>query len=112
MAGGMTPGGRENLAQRVENTRARQAGHGTADMHGRRPADWADALTANGPTPIAPPAIRHCWYDGPHGRQAALLLGWRQVEGHYSGRVAVATLEPEGWIITELWVDQAMLFPA
>ena len=111
MAGGMTSGGRETLAQRVENTRARQSGHGTADMHGKRPASWADSL-AEPPRSAAPPPIKHCWYDGPNGRQAALLLGWRQVEGRYSGRIAVACLEPEGWIITEMWVDQAMLSPA
>ena len=110
MAGGTTSDGRETMLQRVENTRARQAGHGTEGMHGKRPADWADAL-AEPATPAAPPEIRHCWYDGPHGRQAALLLSWRQVEGRYSGRVAVACLEPEGWIIVEMWVDQAMLSP-
>ena len=57
-------GGRETLAQRVANTHAREAGHGTQDAHGN------------------------------------------------SGRVAVASLEPEGWIIVEMWVDQAMLSPA
>ena len=110
MAGGMASGGRETLAQRVANTHAREAGHGTQDAHGKRPASWADSLTET-PRP-APPPIKHCWYDGPNGRQAALLLGWRQVEGRYSGRVAVASLEPEGWIIVEMWVDQAMLSPA
>ena len=111
MAGGMTSGKRETLAQRVENTRAREAGHSTQDLHGKRPASWADSLTEP-PPPVAPPPIRHCWYDGPNGRQAALLLGWRQVLGRYSGRIAVATLEPEGWIIVEMWVDQGMLSPA
>ena len=107
----MTPGGRETLAQRVANTRDREAGHGTEGFHGKRPASWADSLTEP-PPPAAPPAIRHCWYDGPHGRQAALLLGWRQVEGRYSGRIAVATLEHDGWAIVEMWVDQGMLSPA
>ena len=64
------------------------------------------------PPPLRLPEVRHCWYDGPNGRQAALLLGWRQVEGRYSGRIAVACLEPEGWIIVEMWVDQGMLSPA
>ena len=111
MAGGMTPGGCEALAQRVENTRARQAGHGTQEAHGKRPASWADSFTEPPPT-VAPPAIKHCWYDGPHGRQAALLLGWHQIEGRYCGRIAVTTLEPEGWIVTEMWVDPGMLSPA
>lgn len=108
----MTPGGPETLLQRMENTRAteaaRQSQHGTQGFHGKRPADWSDALA---PTPTSPP-IKHCWYDGPHGRQAALLLGWRQVGGHYDGRIAVAALEPDGWAIVEMWVDQGMLSPA
>lgn len=44
--------------------------------------------------PVQPPPIRHCWYDGPNGRQAALLLGWRNAGGHYDRRIAVAALEP------------------
>lgn len=108
----MTPGGRESLAQRVETTRERDAsrryGHGTSDLHGTPPAAWADALSESRPASLAPP-IKHCWYDGPHGRQAALLLGWRSVEGRYSGRIAVVALEPDGWVIVEMWVDQGML---
>lgn len=113
MAGGMTPDGRETLLQRVENTRANEAAraaHGTAGAHGKRPADWADALAGKSEQP---PDIKHCWYDGPNGRQAALLLGWRNLGGHYDGRIAVAALEPgEGWGIVEMWVGAAMLSPA
>ena len=114
MAGGMTPGGRETLLARVENTRAneaaRRAEHGTAGFHGKRPADWADALSGK-PEP-APPSVKHCWYDGPHGRQAALLLEWRGGPGHYDGRIAVAAVEPgQGWGIVEMWVSSAMLSP-
>ncbi|GAA5130654.1 hypothetical protein GCM10023339_61480 [Alloalcanivorax gelatiniphagus] len=116
MAGGMTPGGRETLVQRVENTRAdeasRRAEHGTAGFHGRRPADWADALAGKAEPASRPPDVKHCWYDGPHGRQAALLLGWRQLDGYYSGRIAVAAPEPDGWAIVEMWVEQGMLAPA
>ncbi|NPD05015.1 hypothetical protein HN031_10010 [Nocardioides sp. zg-1308] len=103
MAGGMTSGRRETLAERVANTRAREAGHGVAP---ERPVEH--------PAPREPPAppVRHCWYDGPHGRQAALLLGWRQVEGRYSGRIVVAAPEPDGWAVVEMWVDQGMLSPA
>lgn len=114
MAGGMDPGGRETLLQRVENTRAneaaRRAEHGTAGFHGKRPADWADALSPAKPASPPPPPIKHCWYDGPHGRQAALLLEWRQTDGYYRGRIAVAAPEPDGWAIVELWVEQGMLF--
>lgn len=108
----MTPGGRETLAERVATTRARQGGHSTSDLHGKRPADWADVLRepARGPEP---PPVRHCWYDGPNGRQAALLLEWRNVGGHYDGRIAVAAEEPVvGWGIVEMWVSSSMLSPA
>jgi hypothetical protein len=110
MAGGMTQGGRENLAQRVANTRARAAGHGTQGMHGKRPASWADSLTEPPPTAVPPP-VRHCWYNGPNGKQAALLLEWRNIDGHYDGRIAVAALEPDGWGIVEMWVSAGMLSP-
>lgn len=120
MAGGMTPGGRETLLQRVENTRANEAArqaqqHGTAGFHGKRPADWADSISDRAPASnqqATPPPIKHCWYDGPHGRQAALLLEWRQIEGYYRGRIAVAAPEPDGWAIVEMWVEQGMLSPA
>jgi hypothetical protein len=95
MAGGMgrrsDPERGETLAQRVENTRARQ--------EGRRPQ------------PVVP-AVKHAWYDGPHGRQAALLLGWRNIQGRYDGRIAVAVEDGDGWAIVEMWVDGAMLSPA
>lgn len=116
MAGGMTPEGRETLLQRVENTRAieaaRQAGHGTAGFHGKPPAAWADSLKDLAPEP-QPPPVRHCWYDGPNGRQAALLLDWRNVGGQFDGRIAVAADEPGiGWGIVEMWVTAGMLSPA
>ena len=116
MAGGMTPDGGETLLQRVQNTRDNEAAraaaaHGTAGFHGTRPAPWADALRDPAPA-VEPPPIKHCWYDGPHGTQPALLLGWRNTGGHYDGRIAVAALEPDGWAIVEMWVAQGMLRPA
>lgn len=104
----MTSGGRETLAQRVANTGARQ-GHGTEDLHGTRPvaAPWtASIAVASSPMP---PPVRHCWYDGPHGRQAALLLGWRKVADGYDGRIAVVVRGDDGWVLVEIWVDQGML---
>jgi hypothetical protein len=56
-----------------------------------------------------PPPVRHCWYDGPHGRQAALLLEWRRVGDGWSGRVAVAVPDEAGWALVEMWVDAGML---
>lgn len=106
MAGGIAPRGRETLAQRVANT---QAGHGTAGAHGKRPADWADVLRDGAPVP---PPVRHCWYDGPYGRQAALLLEWRRIEGGYDGRVVVAVPDAAGWAVVEMWVESGMLSPA
>src|SRR6478609_7342570 len=109
MAGGMASTGRETLAERVATTRAREAErqhgtHGTHGFHGKRPADWADVLRENPRTaasdPVAPspaaPGIKHCWYDGPYGRQAALLLEWRALDGYFRGRIAVAAPEADG----------------
>lgn len=116
----MTPGGEHGtILERVQATSANEAaraagGHSTADLHGKRPADWADVLRdrrANNEQ-ATPPPIKHCWYDGPHGPQAALLLEWRGGDGHYDGRIAVATLEPDGWAIIEMWVEQGLLRPA
>ena len=100
MAGGMggrRPGHpRETLAERVAATRAREAGEQLA------------ARTAE-PTP---PTVKHAWYDGPYGRQPALLLGWRNLSGRFDGRICVAAPDEEGWVVTEMWVDAAMLSPA
>lgn len=111
----------ETLADRVANTRARQAGHvaaghGTADLHGKRPNAPA-AWTASTPAPSlpsTPPRLRHCWYDGPYGRQPALHLKWRNVSGHYEGLVILAVPDEEGagWAVVEMYVDAAMLRPA
>ena len=67
------------------------------------------ARTQQRPDPDAPPPMRHCWYDGPHGRQAALLLEWRRVGGGWAGRVAVAAPDPAGWALVEMWVDAGLL---
>ena len=109
MAGGMTPGGRETLAQRVANTRARQGGHGTQDAHGTRPASWSPLTPDTSAPASGPPPIKHCWYDGPYGRQAALLLEWRRIGDGYDGRIAVAASEPDGWAIVEMWVESGLL---
>ena len=87
----------ESIAQRVASTRARAE---------------ADGRPTPGPRPEpepAPPPVRHCWYDGPHGRQAALLLEWRRVEGGYDGRIAVVAPDAGGWVLVEMWVGQGML---
>lgn len=113
MAGGMGRGGDETILQRVQNTRARQMGHSTADLHGTPPAGWFPGGTGDPTARPTPPPVRHCWYDGPNGRQAALLLEWRGGGGHYDGRIAVAAQEPgAGWGIVEMWVAQGMLSSA
>lgn len=96
MAGGMSAGRGESLAARVAATQER-----------RRPASTAPESRAAG----TPPPTKHCWYDGPHGRQAALLLEWRRVGGGWSGRIAVAAPDPAGWALVEMWVDPGMLAP-
>jgi hypothetical protein len=125
VAGGMSQNGdghpRETLTERVANTRARQtsfpgSGHSTADLHGRRPnapASW----TAPPGTPTAPgtpPPIKHCWYDGPYGRQPALLLRWRRIERHYDGLIIVAAPDENGtaWVVMEMWTEASLLSPA
>lgn len=101
----------ESLAQRVAHTRARQE-HGTQDLHGDRPAPWADVLAESSAAPSpTPPPVRHCFYDGPYGRQAALLLEWRKVGDGYDGRVVVAAPDTGGWSVVELWVEQGLLSP-
>lgn len=89
----------ETLAERVANTRAREAGSPRA------------AQSEPQPEP-EPPLVKHAWYDGPRGRQAALLLGWRNIQGRYDGRICVAAPDGDGWAIVEMWVDGAMLSPA
>lgn len=95
MAGGMSRGPRpersETLAERVATTRARQAGE------------------REQPAEIRAPLLKHCWYAGPYGRQAALLLEWRNIQGRYDGRICVAAPADGGWAIVEMWVDGAML---
>ena len=91
MAGGMSRRRGESLAARVAATQQRRS-----QDHQPRPA-------------AEPPTIRHCWYDGPHGRQAALLLEWRRVGDGWSGRVAVAVPDDAGWALVEMWVDAGLL---
>ena len=96
MAGGMNRGARperrENLAERVATTHARQAGNEHAVQ-------------------MQPPLLKHAWYAGPYGRQAALLLEWRNIEGRFDGRICVAVPDDGGWAIVEMWVEGAMLSP-
>ncbi|WP_067438076.1 hypothetical protein [Nocardioides jensenii] len=57
------------------------------------------------------PALKHCWYAGPHGRQAALLIEWRQVSpgADWEGNIAVAAPDGEGWAIVTMWVSSGLL---
>jgi hypothetical protein len=98
MAGGMSTRRGESIAERIATTRAR--------------ADAAGATASVEPAPPAPPVVKHCWYDGPHGRQPALLLGWRKVGEGYDGRIAAAVPEGTGWAVVEMWVESEMLTPA
>lgn len=66
-------------------------------------ASWTDSLAETPQQTTAAPPIGHCWYDGPYGRQAALLPEWRSIEGHHNGHVVAA---PDGnvWAVIEWWV--------
>ncbi len=59
-----------------------------------------------------PPQAKHCWYLGPYGRQAALLVRWRQVGGGYDGPILVPVPDDGGWTLAEMWVESNMLKPA
>ncbi|HXH78846.1 hypothetical protein [Nocardioides sp.] len=89
----MSSGHGESLDQRVAEMTSRGLGATPPDAHG------------------SVPPIKHCWYSGPHGRQAALLLEWRRVGDGYDGRVAVAVPDSSGWGLVEMWVDAALLEP-
>lgn len=91
--------GGESIAERVARTKAAKAAE---EEQATRLADHPEDV----------PAVRHCWYDGPHGRQATLLLEWRNRAGTWCGRIMVAQLEDDGWVMASLWVDGAMLEPA
>ncbi len=99
MAGGMNrrtrPDRSENLAERVATTRARQAGEHEQAAQVQQP-----------------PLLKHAWYDGPYGRQAVLILGWRGIEGRFDGRICLVAPDDAGWAIVEMWVDGTMLSPA
>lgn len=101
----MGRGGGENLAQRVANTRAREAGINP---------DASPYAAPTPPTigsPAPPPGVKHAWYDGPYGRQPALLLKWRNIQGRYDGLICVAAPDGVEWALIEMWVDGAMLAP-
>jgi hypothetical protein len=91
----------ESLAARVATTQQRQE----SPRGAAAPSPGAEG------TSEVPPPTRHCWYDGPHGRQAALLLEWRRVGEGWAGRVAVAAPDPGGWALVEMWVDAGLLAP-
>ena len=118
MTGGMSRSSdglpRETLAERVANTRARTAAHGTHDAHGTRPASWAAPTPALTSPPLPLPPLRHCWYNSPHGRLPALLVKWRDIDGHYDGLIIVAAPDEDasGWAVVEMWTDSAHLSPS
>lgn len=92
-----------------------RTGHSTQGFHGKPPADWSAPLRDGPRAPAAPPPeLKHCWYSGPHGRQPALLLRWRRVEGGHDGLIVVAAPDETGtgWAVVEMWVEAALLSPA
>lgn len=64
--------------------------------------------------PVPPPVVKHCWYDGPHGRQPALLLRWGKPTpaSSWRGYIAVPVLDDAGnWDLVTMWVSAGMLQP-
>lgn len=88
------------MADRLTNTHTNQAHHDDAGV----------TQPHQGPTP---PPVKHCWYDGPDGRQAALLLDWRKITDHaaWEGYIAVARPIDDGWGLVTIWVDAGLLAP-
>lgn len=67
------------------------------------------------PEPSEPPApeIKHCWVTDHRGRDAGLLLAWRQLDvGGWEGRVAHQVLTDAGWMLMEEWLPAGLLDPA
>jgi hypothetical protein len=61
--------------------------------------------------PPEPPAVKHCWVNGRHGRVPGLLLEWRNVAGVWSGRVVRPVHDGTGWVLVEEWIEAALLDP-
>ena len=98
MAGGMNRRGhdRETLAERVAQTRAREAGHAASATSSSNPASQ----------------VKHVWVVTAAGRHAGLLLEWRRWEGGWRGRVLRPVEEADGWAVAEEWLDASVLQPA
>ena len=49
----------------------------------------------------------------PVRRQPALLLRWRNIEGHYDGLIVVAAPHEAGtgWAVVEMWAESGLLSP-
>lgn len=101
MAGGWSRrGSHGTMAERLEAT--------------RRNAETGGVVDQTATSGATAPHIKHCWYAGPHGRQAALLLAWRQVNpgSAWEGNIAVAAPDDDGWAVVTMWVSASMLEPA
>lgn len=59
-----------------------------------------------------PPPLRHCFVTDMHGRQPALLMGWRRREDGWHGRVVRPVLEDGSWVVVEEWLPSGLLDPA
>ena len=46
-----------------------------------------------------------------HGVPARAPPRRRRLDGHYDGRIAVAAIEPDGWAVVEMWVEQGRTDP-
>lgn len=74
----------------------------------------ADRVAASRPAEPAPepPALKHCWVTGPHGRLPGLLLGWERTSTGFRGRVLHPVLDADGWAVIEEWLPADVLEPA
>lgn len=93
--------------------------HGTAGFHGRRPRSagpWtappAPDRPPDQPSPVGRPVAQHVWYfGGLEGRQPALLVGWRSIEGRWDGLICTLVPDDQGHAVVQMWVDSQLLAP-
>jgi len=92
-----------------------RGGYGQGDGWGSLSDRLAASGAPTGPPQAAaePPAVlKHCWVVDSRGKLPALLIGWRQVDGAWEGRVVRPfQTAAGGWLIEDVWLPADQLEP-